>query len=133
MSGGPQAGIPFENWGAIDQNEAQRMARDPDVSPLTLRLFFAALGRANRTGHAEFASEELAEILGSQTVDDVWRPVSRQQVTAVIARAKQVGLLHPESKARCLVLDSNLWRKGVGSSACSTHGRPPGRYRRRRP
>src|SRR4051794_14047638 len=105
MTGDKRPGIPFENWGAVNQDEAQRLARNADLAPLALRLFFAAVGWANRTGHAEFASGDLADILGSHSPCGAWRPLSRQQVSSVIARARDLGLLHPHSKARCLMLE----------------------------
>ena len=55
--------IPFDEWAAINQVEARRRARDPEIKPLWHRVEFAMIGWANLIGHAEFAPGGLAIVL----------------------------------------------------------------------
>ena len=45
--------VEFDDWGAINQKEARRLAAGTELA-LPIRVFFAALARANRIGHAQF-------------------------------------------------------------------------------
>lgn len=124
--------IPFDEWGAIDQHAAQRMARDPELKPLHYRVMFAALGWANLIGHAEFAPGGLAMVLQSNDprTGEMSMP-NRQQIANVIRKAKSMDLLGQESSFRCLVAP-DWWEKagGTGGRTCAHHG--IGRKRRRR-
>jgi hypothetical protein len=107
-------GVP---WGAVSQAEHRRMAKD-QRHPLAYRVYFAALGFANRLGHAEFGERQLAAILAKGG-----RPLSRQSVRDAVDRAKGVGLVHPDSGSRCLVLGAWQFQKdGQGSRSCAWHG-----------
>ncbi|MDN4163357.1 hypothetical protein [Nocardioides abyssi] len=112
----------FEDWGAINQKEGKRLASKTELA-LSIRIFFAALARANRIGHAEFRKDELTGFLVTRRRDDaaVATP-SRQQVWQAIRRAKELELLDDESRLRCLVLPIHLWDKGVGGTTCVEHG-----------
>lgn len=118
------SGIPFEEWGAIDQHSARRLARDPEVKPLYLRVVFAAMGWSNLIGHAEFAQGGLALVLQSADpqTGEIAIP-SRSQVNAAIKRAKAMNLIHEQSDFRCLVTPV-WWEKsgGRGGKTCSHHG-----------
>ncbi len=119
-------GITFPNnaqWGAVNQEWAKEVARDPDVAPLALRVFFAANGWSNRIGHACFEPGGLREIL---TIVDrrtgALRQPKRQGVNRAIRHAKAMGLIDESSSARCLVLSGNAWQKrGKGNAVCSIH------------
>lgn len=50
-------------WGGVSQREYQRKAQDP-LHPLAYRVHFAAIGWADRHGHAAFAPGKLATLLG---------------------------------------------------------------------
>jgi hypothetical protein len=94
------------------------MAKDP-THPLQYRVYFAALGWANRIGHAEFGEGALSRILSGE--DN--KPLAAQSVSNAIARAKKKGLVTDESGTRCLVLGSWRFQKaGLGSASCRTHG-----------
>jgi hypothetical protein len=94
------------------------MAKD-NAHPLLYRVYFAAMGRANRIGHAEFAEGELRHLLRS--IDGT--PRSEQSISNVIREAKVRGLIHRDSGARCLVLPSHHFQKaGLGSGTCDVHG-----------
>lgn len=56
-------GIPFEQWGAVDQAYMRRMALDSEVWPLRNRVMFAALGWSNLIGHAELDPAGLCHAL----------------------------------------------------------------------
>jgi hypothetical protein len=117
-------GIPFEEWGAVDQHQARRLARDPEVAPLYLRVALAAMGWSNLIGHAEFAQGGLAMVL--QSADPVTGEISipsRSQVNAAIKRAKGMDLIHESSTFRCLVTQV-WWAKagGKGGKTCTHHG-----------
>lgn len=116
-------GVPFDEWGAVDQHSARRLARDPEVKPLYLRVVFAAFGWSNLIGHAEFAVGGLALVLGSS--DPVTGEISipsRSQVNAAIKRAKEMNLIHEQSDFRCLV-SPTWWEKagGKGGKTCAHH------------
>lgn len=107
-----------DSWGAVSQTDCQRKARDPDL-PLFLRVYFAALWKANRIGHAEFAEGALATVLA----DKAGKPLSRQSASNAVGRAKALGLVHEGSGARCLVLPRWHFQKdGKGTAHCVTHG-----------
>lgn len=117
-------GIHFDEWGAVDQHQARRLARDPEVAPLYLRVVLAAMGWSNLIGHAEFAQGGLALVLQSTdpTTGEISIP-SRSQVNAAIKRAKDMDLIHESSTFRCLVTQT-WWEKsgGRGGRTCAHHG-----------
>ncbi|MFE2291740.1 hypothetical protein [Streptomyces sp. NPDC059452] len=109
---------PGIEWGGLSQAQCECMARD-DRHPLTYRVYFAALWRANQIGHAEFRMGELAGILAG---DDGVIP-SRQSVTNAVGRAKALSLIGYDSTARCLTLPHHHFQKGGrGGRRCSVHG-----------
>ncbi|MGY0234971.1 hypothetical protein [Longispora urticae] len=98
--------------------EFQRMARD-ERHELGTRVFFAALGWANRIGHAEFAPGGLGRLL----VGKDGKPLGAQSLSNALARAKDRALIAPSSNARCLVLPPHQFQKaGIGTGSCRTHG-----------
>jgi hypothetical protein len=69
-------------------------------------------------GHAEFAEGALASVLAGEHDQGL----TRQAVQKGIAAAKAMGLIAPESGARCLVLPSHHFQKnGLGSASCRVH------------
>ncbi|MCX9191753.1 hypothetical protein C3Y87_10060 [Carbonactinospora thermoautotrophica] len=110
-------------WGAISQLEAERQAKNPHITSAGVRVFFAAVARANRIGHAEFGPGELADWLGSFDRSGVWTPAHKSTVSKAIAQAKSLELVAKDSSARCLVLSSHVFQKaGRGSFGCKHHG-----------
>lgn len=127
-------GIHFDEWGGVDQLAARRLARDPEVKPLYLRLMFAAVGWSNLIGHAEFAPGGLAMVL--QSADPRTGEMSmpnRNQINTAIKRARGMGLLEEGSTFRCLVAPI-WWEKsgGTGGRTCAHHGIGLRRSRHRR-
>ncbi len=126
------AGIPFDEWGGVDQLEARRMARGPETGPMSLRIMFAAIGWSNLIGHAEFAPGGLAMVL--QTSDPqrggLTIPTERG-VNKALHEAADRGLILPDSNVRCLVAP-NWWVKagGTGGRTCVEHRIRPARRRR---
>ena len=116
--------IPFEEWHATNQVESRRLARDPEVKPLHLRVMFAAEGWANLIGHAEFAQGGLALVLqvSNPQTGEIHIP-SRQQVRTAIDRAVEMGLIDQASDLRCLVPNRERFAKsgGHGGSTCRHH------------
>jgi hypothetical protein len=111
-------------YGGVNQERAKDLAADDRLSPLALRVFFAAVGWSNRIGHACFERRGLAEVLCyvDKTTGEIVRP-RPQGVNKAISKAKSMGLIEPQSDARCLVLSDQLWRKrGKGNASCSYHG-----------
>lgn len=103
-------------WGAVSQHEYRRMARDPE-HPLAYRVHFAALGWADRQGHASFGPRGLAAVLGKDGT-----PLSGQSTTNAVADAKRKELISPRSRAACLVLSAHLFQKGRGAPVrCHVH------------
>ncbi|MFF9174303.1 hypothetical protein [Streptomyces sp. NPDC014793] len=92
------------------------MAQDP-AHPLAYRVHFAAIGWADRQGHAAFAPGKLAALLGKEG-----KPLSDQSTTNAVNRAKRLGLVSPRSGAACLVLPAHLFQKGWGAPVpCRVH------------
>jgi len=120
-------GISFASgseWAAYAQVEMSRWAKDAAVTPLAVRVLFAAMGRHDRNGHARFRSGELADVLGSidVTTGEV-RPARRGAVSDAIKAAKRLGYITDESFARCLVLSRHTFQKSWGSpQPCAAHG-----------
>jgi hypothetical protein len=107
---------PNVPWGAVSQFDCRRRAK-MQGSPLWFRVYFAAIGWANRIGHAEFAEGQLADIL-----DREGSPYPGQDVQKAITAAKRHGLIQPESGARCLVLPGHHFQKdGKGTGSCKVH------------
>src|SRR5689334_13622708 len=64
----PKIAFPgHSKWVAASQTAMEALAARPDISPLAVRVLFAAMSRCNRHGHAVFGPNELRELLG--TVD----------------------------------------------------------------
>jgi hypothetical protein len=94
------------------------MAKDGE-HPLHYRVYFAALGWANRLGHAQFGEGALGRILSNEDGE----PLPAPSVSNAIDRAKKKGLVTPDSGTRCLVLGAWRFQKaGLGSANCLTHG-----------
>jgi hypothetical protein len=80
-----------------------------------LALVFAALHRANNSGHAMFESKELENILNVTGKNSVMRIIKRVIIT---------GLISPNSTPRCIWIDSNFIsrRRWNGKSLyCEVH------------
>ncbi|MEU0169466.1 hypothetical protein ABZ214_29105 [Streptomyces iakyrus] len=107
---------PDRPWGGVSQREFQRKAQEP-WHPLAYRVLFAALGWADRQGHAAFDPGKLAALLGKDG-----KPLSDQSTNNAISRAKKWDLVSPRSGAACLVLPPYLFQKGKGApKPCRIH------------
>jgi hypothetical protein len=92
------------------------MAKNP-AHALAYRVHFAALGWADRQGHASFGPGGLAAVLGTDGT-----PLSHQSTTNAVARAKKLTLVSPQSRAGCLVLAAHLFQKRKGAPVkCNVH------------
>ena len=115
-----EGGIDFgsgQPWGAINQTEYKRMAQE-GRHPLAYRVSYAAMGWANRIGHAELGIGQLGRILA----DEDGQARDPQTVRNAVMRAKVLGLIQPSSRAACLVLGSLVFqKKGRGTAHCVTH------------
>lgn len=112
---------PGITWGAVSQTELHRLATDVRHE-LKYRVHYIALARANAIGHAEFSSGELQQLLRNKGGE----PTRDTTVSGAIRAARDLGLLHPDSKARCLVLPRyQFQRNDRASKSCRTHGIRP--------
>ncbi|MEU6168282.1 hypothetical protein [Streptomyces tanashiensis] len=103
-------------WGGVSQHEYRRMAQHPG-HPLAYRVHFAAIGWADRRGHASFQPGRLAALLGKDG-----KSLSDQSTRNAVARAKELDLVSPRSGAACLVLPPHLFQKGKGAPVpCRLH------------
>ena len=109
-------------WGGVSQHEYRRMAQHPG-HPLAYRGHFAAIGWADRHGHAAFEPGRLATLLGRDG-----NRLSDQSTRNAVTRAKDLHLVSPRSGAACLVLPSHLFQKAKGAPVpCRLHqDRTPG-------
>ncbi|MFJ6781118.1 hypothetical protein [Streptomyces yangpuensis] len=107
---------PGRPWGGVSQREYQRMAHDPRHQ-LAYRIHFAALGWADRHGHASFGPGKLAALLGKED-----KPLSDQSTNKALARARELELVSPRSGAACLALPSHAFQKRKGAPVpCRLH------------
>ncbi|MDH6701426.1 hypothetical protein [Streptomyces sp. MAA16] len=103
-------------WGGVSQHEYRCMAQDPG-HPLAYRVHFAAIGWADRQGHAAFEPGRLAKLLGKNG-----NRLSDQSTRNAIGRAKDLHLVSPRSGAACLVLPPHLFQKAKGAPVpCRVH------------
>lgn len=128
--------ISYEAWVAVDQTFARRMAHDPEVRPIKLRIMFAAIGWANLIGHANFAPGGLAFLLAKidPTTGALAIP-SAPHVANEIKATRDQGLIGPDSDAACLTAPE-WWMKngGRGGRTCQHHRiTAPRRHARARP
>jgi hypothetical protein len=126
------SGISFEEFGSVDQHFARGMARDSEITPMRLRVMFAALGWSNLIGHAEFDPAGLCQVLMKQDprTGELSIP-SGNHVTNVIKEARDMGLIGKGSSMRCLVAPA-WWQKagGKGGKTCNHHKINTQRHRR---
>ena len=107
-----------EPWVAANQAPMRRKAKDPRHG-LVYRIHFAAQGWMNQVGHSDFKGLTLAEILA----DKDGKQPDRHAIDKAIRKAKTLGLIVPESNARCLVLPGKEFQKQrYGSRSCGEHG-----------
>ncbi|MEU8047785.1 hypothetical protein AB0B71_27040 [Micromonospora echinofusca] len=107
-----------DNWGGLSQAAQRRKAKDPRHS-LMYRVEAAAIGWANNIGHSKFDGLPLGRIL----VDERGKEPSRQVLDKAIRKAKELGLIEPESNSRCLVVSRRIFQRGGrGSYTCQEHG-----------
>ncbi|MFB7027824.1 MULTISPECIES: hypothetical protein [unclassified Streptomyces] len=120
--------MPFQfegDFAAVSQEEYKRRAQDPRFE-YRHRVEYAAMGWTNQIGHAEFPPGELNKILA----DKHGTVPSKDAVNNHVRRAKEWGLIEPESNRRCLVLPEYRFQKGIGDRMCDEHGiRPAKRFR----
>lgn len=73
--------------------------------PMHIRLHFHALANTGGDGHAPQAPGELREVLSRvDKSTGLLTPATPQDVRRAISRAKEEGLLVPESNASCLIV-----------------------------
>ena len=91
-------------WGGVSQREYRRMAQEP-WHPLAYRVHFAALGWADRQGHAAFDPGKLASLLGKEG-----KPLSDQEVVRMLSEKGIVLARRTVAKYRSElnILPSNL-------------------------
>ncbi|MEU2853446.1 hypothetical protein [Streptomyces syringium] len=120
--------MPFQfegDFAAVSQEEYKRRARDPRFE-YRHRIEYAAMGWANQIGHAEFPPGELNKIMADK--DGV--VPSKDALNHHVRRAKEWGMIEPQSNRRCLVLPEYRFQKGIGDATCDEHGiRPVKRFR----
>ena len=111
--------LPEPPWIAVAQAFYETAIYDADLQPWQ-RVHAAALARCGPNMHASFAPRELAKILGKNS-----KPMSAQQLSNAISKAKAKGYLHPASQARCLRLPDDPYRYfgtnlATSEAPCST-------------
>lgn len=120
--------MPFQfegDFAAVSQEHYKERARNPRFD-YRHRVEYAAMGWANRIGHAEFPPGELNKILA----DEDGTVPTHNAVNNHVRRAKDWGVIEAESNRRCLVLPECRFQKGIGDETCDEHGlRPVKRFR----
>jgi hypothetical protein len=99
-------------WVAASQPTMTLWSRNPGLG-LRERVLFAAMGRVDPTGHAPFGVGELASQLGAKD----------GSVSKAIRQAKEAGLIHADSQARCIILPGYAFQRGKGQQVSCPHDR----------
>lgn len=100
------------NYIMAQQRQHVLLAKNHDL-PHIMRLHMAMIARSDPDGHAQFAPGELAEWLS--VVDrktGELKPMDAANLKKVIRQAKNHGLIHSESTARCLRRLEHLYSGG---------------------
>lgn len=116
-----------EEWVAVSKTAAESRMRS-DRYTLTERTWWAALWRTNQYGHAQFAPNALAEILGRHDQTEFrWKSAHRSSVSKTIATLTERGDLSPGSKARCLVIPNHVvqFKNRAKGPECVIHSQHP--------
>lgn len=92
------------SWVAVSQQQQMLLAQSPDCD-LPTRVYFAALGRMDRKGHARFKRGELMRICSmiDRRTGEV-RGSRSDSINRAIKKAVERGLLASDSGNRCLVV-----------------------------
>lgn len=95
------------------------------------RLWCFGVARSAPNLHAEFATGQLAKLMGKVT-DGQFKHMAAPRLSNVIAQSVDRKVLDASSNARCLVLPSHAWMCGLvgNSQPCRTHNGKPSRPRR---
>lgn len=114
----------INSWLQAHQSVWDEMALDHTGYDAWFRVWALAVARAQANGHAPFAPNEIAKVLGRLDEAGSWVPKSPSGVSQAISLAKRKRLLDTSSTARCLVLPPHAWRGGLGSPTknCPVHG-----------
>ena len=85
------------------------------------RLVAFAVARSAPNLHAEFATGDLAMLMGKE-VDGTFRPVTASRLSNVITQAVERKFLDDKSHARCLILPGHMWGCGLmgNTKPCNT-------------
>jgi hypothetical protein len=123
--------LPEPPWLAVSQAFYENAIYDADLQPWQ-RVHAAAMARCGANMHAPFAPRELAKLLGKNSPEG-FKPMSAQQLSNAIAKAKAKGYLHAASQARCLRLPdsfgTNLAASGAPCPTCTGKTSKPRRTR----
>lgn len=87
------------------QDVWQERATDERIE-LVWRLAALAYGYHRRNGHATFEAGQIAAVLG----------ISPSQVSNVLTKAKELGLIDQRSRSRCLVVPPHAINYGPGDA-----------------
>jgi hypothetical protein len=92
------------SWVAVAQPQQMLLAQSTDFD-LPTRVYFAALGRMDRKGHARFRRGELMQICSMvDRATGETRRARSDSINRAIKKAIERGLLARESGNRCLVV-----------------------------
>jgi len=92
------------SWVAVGQQQQMLLAQSPDFD-LPTRVYFAALGRMDRKGHARFKRGELMRICSmvDRRTGEV-RSARSDSINRAVKKAVERGVLAHDSSNRCLVV-----------------------------
>lgn len=99
--------------------------------PDWVRLYSFTVARAAPNLHAEFASNQLAQMMG-KPVNGQFEPMAGPRLSNVINQAIERKFIDESSIARCLVLPAHAWGCGLSGAdaTCATHIGKPSKPRR---
>jgi hypothetical protein len=109
--------FPSGAFGMVGDDGAKALAGDTEI-PSYMRLLFACFAKANVNGHCRFEPGEMKRLLAGNDGE----PAQRSGIRYALGKLKAWGIIAPESTARCVVLDSVLYRRADNRHwSCDTH------------
>lgn len=111
-------------WGAYNMEAIGLLGLPSSVPyPSWLRVWFLALSRLERNGHAPFARGELVTLMSVDTGTGVQAASAETSTDRAIRAARRYGLLAEGSGRSCLIVPARLAQRGRGKTVCPFHGR----------